>query len=482
MSTLLTLLPLATLLACAPKHDAPPAPVATAAPAPNPLDTRPVIAAPASYTPPTPEAVKLSHGASVWVLSNRALPLVTVMVQVPGGSALDAAGTEGTAALADRMLKQGAGALDAEAFAAQVERLGIQLDVGTGHSTSYISMSMRREVMDQALDLMADMVLRPRWVARDFLREQELAASDVQVSLDELPVVAARVGYSTWFGPGHPFSHPPEGTVAGLKAVSLKELKSYHATAWNAAGASFTVSGDVASAEVASRLEARFGAWKASKPALPTIPAAPSRDKTGYVLVDMPGSAQTMFYLLFPGLGVGDAALPPVRTGTIVLGGTFTSRLNALLREKRGYTYGARAGVAALPQVGVLTVGTRIRADVTAPAMADIVAELKRIQEGVTAEELGKAQGAYKQDQVESMETRDGAAAAFAAYQVNGLPPSALAADLVSMQGVSADGVKAAMARYDLDHALVVLVGDRSTIEKPLIDAGFGPFTIAPAL
>ena len=470
------------LLACAPKHDTTPMPVAAPVVVPDPLDTRPVIAAPASYTPPTPQAATLSNGASVWVLPNHALPLVTVMLQVSGGAALDATGKEGTAALSDRMLKQGAGARDAEAFSAQVERLGIQLDVGTGRSSSYISMSMRKDVVDDALDLMADMVLRPRWAAKDFLREKELAASDVQVSLDELPVVASRVAFASWFGAGHPFSHPPEGTVAGLKAVSLKELKAYHTAAWNAAGASFTVSGDLSDEEAVNRLQQRFGSWKASKPALPTITAAPAHDATTWVMVDKPGAAQTMFYLLFPGLGVGDPALTPVRSGTIVLGGTFTSRLNGLLREKRGYTYGVRASVAALPQVGVLTVGTRIRADVTTPAMVDIVGELKRIQEGVNTEELVKAQGAYKQDQVEAMETRAGGAAAFAAYQGNGLPPTALAAELVAMQGVSAESVKAAMSRYDLKHALVVLVGDRATIEKPLTDAGFGPFTITPAL
>lgn len=465
----------------APVVEAPPP--APAAPPADPLDTRPAIGADAAFTPPSPVVSTLSNGADVWVVADKKLPIVTVALTVAGGSATDAPGKEGTAALSDRLLTQGAGALDAATFAQTVEQLGIQLDVSTGKTASTITMSMRSENLDKALDLMADMVLRPAYGKKDYKRERGLAVSDIRVALDELPYVAGRIAGAEWFGADHPYGHPADGTVKGLQGTKLGDVKAYHERAWNAAGASFAIAGDVDPAAVQQKLESRLGAaWPATTSAGITPPPAATHPATTWVMVDKPGSSQTMFYLVFPGLPAGDPALAPVRAGTIVLGGTFTSRLNGLLREQRGYTYGVRAGSTSFLGAGMLTIGTRIRGDATAPAMTDLVGELTKIQAGITAEELGKARGAYKQDQVEAMESRAGVAGTFAALQASGLAPSALQTELADMQGTTVDAVKAAMVRYDLKGAVVVLVGDRAKIEKPLTDAGFGPFVVKPEL
>ena len=210
----------------------------------------------------------------------------------------------------------------------------------------------------------------------------------------------------------------------------------------------------------------------ASKPAGVAVIAAPLYTDRPVYVVDSPGAAQTMFYLEFPGRPAGDARLPALRTGTIALGGTFTSRLNALLREKRGYTYGVKARTLPRHGDGSVVVSSRIRTDVTGPALSDLLGELKSIQLGISEEELGKARGAYKQDQVEAMESVAGVASTFSTYQIGGFGPGQFAGDLVAMGKVTGDAVKAEMAAYDWKHALVVLVGDRAKIEPGLTAAG----------
>lgn len=456
------------------KAPPPPAPPPVEAPAPpvDPLGPLPEVGPEVPFAVPVPETASLSNGASVWVLPKPGLPLVTVTLTVPGGSATDAPGREGTAWLADRMLTQGAGKLDAEGFAETVERLGIELDVSTGRAGSTITMSMKKEQLDEGLDLLADMVLRPRFKGKDLKRERKLAVQDLQLQLDDPSAVAARAAWAAWFGAEHPYGRPTDGTVDGMGDVSKKDAKAYWARAWNSAGARVTVTGDLGKDEAVKALEGRLGAaWKATTPARVTVPPAPAH--TGEVLlVDRPDSAQTVFYLVFAGMPFGDPAIAPVRAGTIVLGGTFTSRLNALLREKRGYTYGVRAGVHALPDGGVLTVSSRIRTDASGPAMVDLVGELARIREGVTEDELRKARGAYRQDLVEAMETRAGAAATFAAWHFAGKGPDALGKELAAVQAVAPRDVPAAMAPYDPAKAVIVLVGDRKAIEGPLKEAG----------
>lgn len=170
-------------------------------------------------------------------------------------------------------------------------------------------------------------------------------------------------------------------------------------------------------------------------------------------------------------LGAPEAA--PLRVGTIALGGTFTSRLNALLREKKGYTYGVRAGLEQGRHLGATTIRTRIRADVTAPALGDLLGELESIRRGVDAAEVAKARGAFRQELVEAMGSVEGVAGSFAEYHAAGLGPNALAAELATISGVEPGAVAPAMATYDRARAVVVLVGDRKVIEAPLREAGF---------
>ncbi|MDP2313148.1 MAG: pitrilysin family protein [Pseudomonadota bacterium] len=478
---------LALFFACAPK--APPAPaVVEAAPAPvDLLGPRPEVGPEVPFALPTPEATRLSNGAGVWVVPAPALPLVTVTLSVPGGASVDAAGKEGTAAIGDRLLTQGAGKLDARAFAAAVEELGVQLDVETGRAASTITMSFTKDKMGPALDLLADMVLRPKLTAVDFAREKGILVSDLRMGQDEPVAVAAKVAWVQWFGAGHPYSRSPDGTVKGMEAVTFKDAKAYHKLAWNAAGATFTAAGAITKDEIATALESRLGKpWKAGQAAVVKLPPVPAHTAesggTPIVLVDKPGSSQTMFYLVFDGPAFGDPALAPVKSGTVVLGGTFTSRLNGLLREKKAYTYGVRAGVQALPGAGVRTITTRIRTDVTAEAMTDLLGELTAIRAGVTPEEVTKARAAYRQDLVEAMESRSGMAGTFAPYHRAGLDVGALAVELGAMQAVTPEQVKPAMAAYDPAKAVIVLVGDKAVIQAPLAKAGFDKIVVVEPL
>lgn len=458
-----------------PPPEPPPAPV-------DPLATMPTVGAEVPFALPTPETAELQNGASVWVVPNKALPLVSVVIQVPGGSALDVPGKEGAAWLSDRLMTQGAGERDATAFAAAVERLGIDLEVSTGRASSTIELTAMKDKLDPALDLVADMILRPRYGGKDLKRERGLGVQDLVLAQDEPVVVASRLAWASWFGPEHPYGRPAEGTVAGLGKVGKKDVKAYHQLAWNGAGAAITVAGDVTRDEIVAKLEPRLGAaWPAG--VVPTMHMTPVPAHTGEVLiVDRPGSAQTVFYLVFAGVPFAEPALPAARAGTIVLGGTFTSRLNGLLREKRGYTYGVRAGVQPLFGAGIYTISTRIRTDASGPAMTDLVGELTRIREGIDADELRKARGAWRQDLVEAMETRSGTAGAFATWNLLGKPPGALQDELGRFQALTPEQVGPAMAPYDPNKALIVLVGDKRVIEGPLKEAGIATLTVREPL
>lgn len=488
------LLLLAPLVLAAPKKAPSAAPAPESAPAvveapapppapPDPLAELPAIGAEVPFSVKAPATAKLSNGVTVWVAPQPSLPLVTLVLSVPGGASLDAPGAQGLQWLTDRMLTQGAAGKDAAAFAEALEQLGASIDVSTGHTASTVTLTTRKAELARALDLVADAIVRPTFKKKAVVRERDLAVSALVADADEPVSVATRLAWARWFGAGHPYANPTDGTVAGLGTLDAKQVKARWREAWGADGATVTVAGDVTLAEVVPLLEARLGAaWKPARRAVSAAPPVPARAARSVVVVDKPGASQTMFSLVFPGAALGTPEVAPARVGTIALGGTFTSRLNALLREKRGYTYGVRASLVALPGTGILTIGTRIRTDATGPAMSDLLGELESIRKGVTPEEVVKARSAYRQDLVEAMESRAGVAGTFAGWHVAGLAPTALDADLSATGATERDAVTTAMQAYDASKALIVLVGDLAVIKPGLEAAGVTDFEVVEPL
>lgn len=452
----------------------PPPPVAEPAPPPiDPLATMPTIGAAVPFTPPTPEVATLSNQVPVWVLPSPKLPIFTLVITTPRGSQLDAKGKEGTAALAMEVMGRGAGDRDGAAFAAEVERRGLALSGGAGPDGAWASLSGPTEQLTAGLDLLADYVQRPQFAGKEIKKARELLLAGLQQNLAEPGYVASRTGASLFWGPAHPYGRPADGTQAGLKKVGAVDVKKWHAAAWTAAGSTITVAGAVTREQVVPLLEARFSAWKAGKLIEVPVAPAPVHDQEPIYVVDAPDSSQTGFYVAFPGLAQGAPAEASTRLGTIALGGTFTSRLNSLLREKKGYTYGVRAAMDSRRFAGNLLVRTRIRADATADALVDLVGELDRIRTGIDESELTKAKGAARQDVVEALESQSAVAATFAEYLSLGRAPDALGKELTEVGAVELGAVTPSMGLYTRQHAVFVLVGDRKKIEPMLREKGF---------
>lgn len=473
---LLGLLALVPVAASAKSRPAPPAPPPVAEPAPpaaDPLAVMPAVGPAVAFSPPTPQVLALSNQVPVWALPSATLPIFTLVITVPGGSQLDGSGKEGTAALAMESMRRGAGTRSGQAFAAEVERRGLSIGGGAAADGSYLTLSGPISQLEPGLDLLADLLLRPKFEAKEIKKARELLLAGLQQNLDEPAYVAARTAGALYWGPKHPYGRPVDGTRAGLKAAGPGDVKRWYKAAWSAAGARITVAGAVDTTTLVPQLEARFGKWAAGKLPSVAVPAAPTHTKEPIYIVDAPDSAQTGFYVAFPGLAVADPKEAPTRLGTIALGGTFTSRLNALLREKRGYTYGVKAAMDQGHHGGTLLVRTRIRTDVTAEALVDLLGELEGIRKGITAEELGKAQGAARQDFVEALESQSAVAATYAEELAEGHAPDSVAANLRALGAVALDEVTAPMAAWNPDQAVFVLVGDRKVIEPKLREKGF---------
>ena len=163
-----------------------------------------------------------------------------------------------------------------------------------------------------------------------------------------------------------------------------------------------------------------------------------------------------------------------------ILGGLFRSRLNELLREVRGYTYGIGSTFDMRRHPGPFAVRCAVQTAVTAPALTDILGELERMRtEPVSADELTLARDYLVGVFPLRFESAGQVAGALAGLVIQGLPDDELDRYRPAIAAVTADDVlAAARANVRPEDAAIVLVGDAATIEGPVRDAGFGEVTI----
>ncbi|MCP4916452.1 MAG: insulinase family protein [Proteobacteria bacterium] len=454
----LSMLPLLTLIAC-PKPTDPETSVPTVV---DPLAERPVVGEPSAFVPPTAESFTLDSGATVHVVEQRGLPLVSVRLLVDGGKTADPADQPGLTSIANQALTRGTTEHDANAFAELLDQQAIVLGTSTYGTMSMVYVDSHSARLDTALGLMAEAVLSPSFDAD----ELEKLQGQIQAQIDEANARPTTVAYETaerlYWGEGHVMAHATSGTKESVGATTAAGCRESWSQRFRPENATFVITGDIDAHGARTVLDQTFGAWDGT--ATDTRAMAEAAPTPGYYLVDDPGSTQSTLRVVMPGWSASQPELVAARLGAIVLGGTFTSRLNRLLREEKGYTYGARASTSYGADWGQVVASTSVRSDVTGAALADLLGELDKITAGIDEAELEKAKGARRTSLTSSVETRSGTAGSFAWALADGYDNQYLASELTALDATTLAQVNAALASIDLDQAVVVVVGDLSTV------------------
>jgi predicted Zn-dependent peptidase len=193
-------------------------------------------------------------------------------------------------------------------------------------------------------------------------------------------------------------------------------------------------------------------------------------------LVDKPGAPQSVVQVGRVGPGRQTPDYHALMVMNTLLGGSFTSRLNDNLREQHGYTYGAGSRFAFRRAAGLFQAGADVQTVVTAESVTELMKELERIGLPPAEEEAERARNYLALRYAERFETTRQIAARLVERTVYDLPenffdgfvPKALAVDGQEMSRVAA-------AHIDPENLVIVVVGDRQTIEAPLRALGLGP-------
>jgi zinc protease len=431
---------------------------------------------PALRTPPVQTAT-LPNGLQIAVVEMHKVPVVDVTILFDAGSARDPGDLPGLATFTATMLQQGAGARGALDIADETAFLGAEINTYAGYDAATAQLHVPKRQLGPALDLLADIVLRPAFSDTEIARQRDLRHAQILQQRDQ-PVAMANVAFSAIvFGNEHPYGRPPLGTESSTAALSRERVVQFYQANYRPNTARMLLVGDVTLQEAMALATARFGAWApGEKTAVPeTAPAAPAA-RTLY-LVDKPGAAQSVFRIGQVGVSRSTPDYFALEVLNTILGGSFTSRLNQNLRETHGYTYGASSQFVMRRMAGPFVAAASIVTGKTDSALIEFMHELRRIRDdSVPQAELAKAKAYITLGLPGEFETTQGAARQFTELLVYGLPLDYFDSYIPRIDAVTAADVQRVARQYlDPDHFAIVIVGDRSKIEAGLQALNEGP-------
>ncbi len=430
--------------------------------------------APALELPPLQRA-KLSNGIEVVLAERHAAPVVQVALLFDAGQAAEPRDRPGTARMTLDMLDEGAGARDVLGVAERKEELSAQIGAQSNLDTSFVMLNSLKGKLPESLDLLADIVRRPRFPSAelDRLRAQRLAA--IQQEKSQPQGMATRVYPALIYGADHPYggTRSGNGTEASVQAMTVEDLKRFHARWIRPDNARLLVVGDTTMAAAKPLLERAFGDWKPPAEARPVkdvakveLPTAPR-----VFLLNKRDAGQTLLlgaHLAPPKTDPDDIAM---NLSASVLGGMFISRLNLNLREDKHWSYSAGSQLGASRGQRPFVVYTQVQTDKTADSLGEILKELHGIlkDKPITGPELKLATDNLVVGLPGDNETSAEVASSFINILQFGLKDSYYN-DLVPLaQGITEAQVNAGAKKLiHPDQMTWIVVGDLAKIEAPI--------------
>ncbi|SCG65046.1 M16 family metallopeptidase [Micromonospora halophytica] len=404
--------------------------------------------------------------------------LAVAVLLLDAGAGREPVGKEGLAGVLAKALEEGTAQRDATAFALAVEGLGTELVTGLDWDSFQVSVQVPVDRLSAAVELLAEAVRTPRLDPDDVRRVRDDEATALRMDWANPGPRADAVLRADLFGADNRWGRPMYGDPESVAALDAEDVTVFHSE-WFIRPGTLIVAGDLDRLDLDALGAAAFAGTGGGPVDRGGPIEVPARAGRRIILLDRPGSVQSTLRLGHPSPHRAHPDHVPMTLAGTVLGGAFTSRLNHLIREVRGYTYGIRGDFASSRRFGRFAVASGVQTAVTAPALVEAVGEITRTQlTGVTEDELAVARSWRAGQLSVELQSPRAIASALTTLVVHDLPDDYHARLRESLLAADVAQVSAAAATHLRPEALTLVVeGDAALIRDELVATGLGEVT-----
>jgi zinc protease len=420
---------------------------------------------------------ELTNGAKVIGAENTEIPTITFTITIPGGHLASANDLSkvGLASFFAKMMNEDTKSYSAEQFSIELLKLGSSVNVSSGIDGITYSVQSLKKNFDKTMTLLEERMFHPNFTEDAFNRIKKQSLESFKLQKSQPASVATAVFMKLTYG-NNILGISQDGTEESVKNISLDDIKNYYSNYMTSQDAKVVIVGDIKEAEALSKLSFLDKLSK-KKITLPKTGESPSVDRTKVYLVDIPKAAQSEFRIGYA-TGLKYDATGDYYKAYLMnypLGTDFTSRLNQMLRETKGWTYGAGSFFAGDKYSGRFQFSSGIRADATDSALTEVMRQFRNyIENGPTEDEVDFMKTAVGQGDALNYETAFQKAAFIRRVLDYNLRADFVAQQNKILKNMNSTQMKAVASKYlQPDKMNILLVGDKAKILKGLQKLGY---------
>ena len=435
------------------------------------------------YHFPEVARIGLDGGLELRLVRTPSLPVATAMLVMRFGESALSPDQAGLAVLAADSLEGGTELRSAGELAHALDGIGASWGAATGWDSTTVALSCLPDHLGEAMPLLAEMARRPSFDEEEFARHrarQQAAAS--QRLMDPASMAVDRFAH-TLYGTDGLYGRPLTGTPEAIGALTADAAARLVRTFYGPADAALVLVGDLERSEAVALAESAWGGWEREAVPVPDVAPPLRAGERSVHVVHRPGSVQSEIRVGHVGVRRAVEDYLPLIVFNLVLGGSFSSRLNLNLRERRGLTYGVRSSFAARRAAGPFSVSTAVETASTESAVVEIVREIEAMAtDGPTRGEVDAATSYLAGVFPLRLQSTGQIASRVAGSFIHDLPEGYNRSYRERVREVTrAEAARAARHHLHPDGLCTVVVGDAEAVRSQLEGLGMGEVAVHEA-
>lgn len=425
----------------------------------------------------TPEvwSNELSNGLKIYGIEQNELPLVDFQINIKGGMLLDDKNKIGISNLLAKMLMQGTKSKTPVELEEAIDDLGSRINVYSTNESIVIQANCLSSKFDETFNLAKEILFEPRWDEKEFERVKNETIENIKRNKTSAAATASNVFQKLVYGENNILSNDLMGTEKSVSAITLDDLKNYYKNNFAPQITNIVIAGNANENNAVDKFKSLEENWNKHEVNFPEVPTpAPLKASVCY-FIDFPGARQSEIRIGSLGPAFTDPDFFKAIIMNYKLGGSFNGIVNMILREEKGYTYGARTNFSGTEYPGYFVASAGVQSNATLESVQIFRDEMNKYRNGISAEDLDFTKNALIKSNALRFETLAALRGMLTQIAKYNLPFDYVIDQEKQVYEMTLDEHKQLAQKFiQPDRMIYLIAGDKATQMDKLKELGFG--------
>jgi zinc protease len=417
----------------------------------------------------------LSNGMKIYGIKQSELPLVQYSIVISGGHLLDALDKAGVASMTASLMNEGTKNKTPEELEDAIRLLGANISFSGGTENITVRVSTLARNFEKTISLVEEMLFEPRWDEEQFNLAKSRVINNLKRNKANPSYLASNTLYKLIFGDNNILSVESVGTEESVSSITIDDLKDFYNKNFSPSLAQFIVAGDIDLQRVAAALAGINTKWQKKDVTIPEVKVPEAPAKSQIYFVDVPGAKQSVIYIGCPSISRTNPDYYPAFVTNYKLGGSFNGLFNLILREEKGFTYGARSSFSGAKNYGTFIASSMVRTNSTLESVNIFRNEMEKYRENIPQEYIDFTKSALLKSNARNFETLYNLLNMLNNISAYNLPADYMKQEEAFVKALTVEKQLELVKKYiDPSRMYYVVAGDAKTQMKDLEKVGLG--------